>query len=132
QAIINGKSLNKISECTVSNGFVGIQSEGADFEIRKMYLEPLQQQEFFKTITDAQTGQYAVVNSDKTVVTLKEKDGKVIWSVDMIKSTKNDSWYVGPQIYSLRLWKNQLAVQFGKPEFYIDIQTGKITGSASD
>ena len=41
QAIINGKSLNKISECTVSNGFVGIQSEGADFEIRKMYLEPL-------------------------------------------------------------------------------------------
>jgi hypothetical protein len=41
QAIINGKALNKISECTVSNGFVGIQSEGADFEIRKMYLEPL-------------------------------------------------------------------------------------------
>ncbi len=41
QAIINGKSLNKISECTVSNGFVGIQSEGADFEIRKMYLEPV-------------------------------------------------------------------------------------------
>jgi hypothetical protein len=41
EAIINGKSLNKISECTVSSGFVGIQSEGADFEIRKMYLEPL-------------------------------------------------------------------------------------------
>jgi Domain of Unknown Function (DUF1080) len=41
EAIINGKSLNKISECTISNGFVGIQSEGADFEIRKMYLEPL-------------------------------------------------------------------------------------------
>jgi len=41
EAIINGKSLNKISECTISNGFVGIQSEGADFEIRTMYLEPL-------------------------------------------------------------------------------------------
>jgi hypothetical protein len=41
EAIINGKSLNKISECTISSGFVGIQSEGADFEIRKMYLEPL-------------------------------------------------------------------------------------------
>jgi len=39
-AIINGKSLNKISECTISNGFVGIQSEGADFEIRKIYLQP--------------------------------------------------------------------------------------------
>jgi len=43
QAIINGKSLNKISECTISNGFVGIQSEGADFEIRKMYLTPIPQ-----------------------------------------------------------------------------------------
>jgi Domain of Unknown Function (DUF1080) len=38
KAIINGKLLNEISECTVSSGFVGIQSEGADFEIRKMYL----------------------------------------------------------------------------------------------
>jgi len=41
KAIINGKLLNEITECTVSSGFVGIQSEGADFEIRKMYLEPL-------------------------------------------------------------------------------------------
>jgi hypothetical protein len=41
KAIINGKLLNEISECTVTNGFVGIQSEGADFEIRKMYLTPL-------------------------------------------------------------------------------------------
>ena len=40
KAIINGKLLNEITECTVTAGFVGIQSEGADFEIRKMYLEP--------------------------------------------------------------------------------------------
>jgi hypothetical protein len=40
-AVINGKLLNEITECTVSSGFVGIQSEGADFEISKMYLEPL-------------------------------------------------------------------------------------------
>ena len=43
-AIINGKLLNEITECTVSSGFVGIQSEGADFEIRKIYLEPLSEQ----------------------------------------------------------------------------------------
>jgi hypothetical protein len=41
KAVINGKELNKITGCTVSSGFVGIQSEGADFEIRRMYLEPL-------------------------------------------------------------------------------------------
>ncbi len=41
KAIINGKLLNEITGCTVSSGFVGIQSEGADFEIWKMYLEPV-------------------------------------------------------------------------------------------
>jgi hypothetical protein len=41
KAIINNKLLNEITECTVSSGFVGIQSEGADFEIRKIYLEPI-------------------------------------------------------------------------------------------
>ena len=41
KAIINGKSLNEITGCTVSSGFVGIQSEGADFEVRKICLEPL-------------------------------------------------------------------------------------------
>jgi len=41
KAVINGKLLNEITGCTVSSGFVGIQSEGADLEIRKMFLEPL-------------------------------------------------------------------------------------------
>ena len=67
QAIINGEIAERNHRITVTAGFVGIQSEGADFEIRKMYLEPIEQPtEFFKVITDAQTGEYAVVNSDKT------------------------------------------------------------------
>lgn len=41
EAIINGRSLNKITGCTVSSGFVGLQSEGAEFEVRRIYLEPL-------------------------------------------------------------------------------------------
>jgi len=40
-ANINGKLLNAITECTVSSGFIGIQSEGADFEIRKIYLDAI-------------------------------------------------------------------------------------------
>lgn len=42
KAIINGKLLNEIIGCTISSGLVGIQSEGADFEIRHFYLAPLQ------------------------------------------------------------------------------------------
>ena len=41
EAIINGKSLNKISECTISSGYIGIQSEGGDIEIRQIFVEPL-------------------------------------------------------------------------------------------
>ena len=41
KAVINGKVLNEITECTISFGFIGIQSEGAEFEIRKVFVEPL-------------------------------------------------------------------------------------------
>jgi Domain of Unknown Function (DUF1080) len=41
EAVINGKSLNKISECTISSGYIGIQSEGAEIEISKMFVKPL-------------------------------------------------------------------------------------------
>jgi hypothetical protein len=41
KAIINGKLQNEITECTVSSGFIGIQSEGAEIEIRRIFLEPL-------------------------------------------------------------------------------------------
>jgi hypothetical protein len=41
KAVINGKLMNEITRCTVSSGFIGIQSEGGDIEIRKMFLEPL-------------------------------------------------------------------------------------------
>ena len=41
KAFVNGKLMNVTTECTVTSGFIGIQCEGAEFEIRAMYLEPL-------------------------------------------------------------------------------------------
>jgi hypothetical protein len=41
EIIVNGKSMNRITGCNVSAGFIGIQSEGAEIEVRKMSLEPL-------------------------------------------------------------------------------------------
>lgn len=38
EAYINDKLLNTATECTVTNGMIGIQSEGAEFEIRKISL----------------------------------------------------------------------------------------------
>ena len=42
EIIVNGTSMNKLTGCTVSSGFIGLQSEGAELEIRKVYLDPLQ------------------------------------------------------------------------------------------
>ncbi len=41
KAYINGKFMNETTECTISSGFVGIQSEGGDIEIRSIYFSPL-------------------------------------------------------------------------------------------
>lgn len=40
QAYINGKLMNETTACTVNAGQVGIQSEGGEIEIRKLYLDP--------------------------------------------------------------------------------------------
>lgn len=41
KAYVNGWFMNETTDCTVSSGFVGIQSEGGDIEIDRIYLEPL-------------------------------------------------------------------------------------------
>lgn len=41
EIIVNGRDMNKISGCDVTAGFIGIQSEGAEIEVRKIYLESL-------------------------------------------------------------------------------------------
>jgi hypothetical protein len=41
EIIVNGKSVNKITGCNPSSGSIGIQSEGAEIEVRKIHLAPL-------------------------------------------------------------------------------------------
>ncbi len=37
----NGKLMNEITGCSASSGAIGIQSEGGEIEVRKLFLEPL-------------------------------------------------------------------------------------------
>ena len=41
KAYVNGKLMNEVTECTVTAGAIGFQSEGAEFELRRVSLEPL-------------------------------------------------------------------------------------------
>lgn len=38
---INGKLMNEASGCSVVSGAIGIQSEGGEIEVRKIFIEPL-------------------------------------------------------------------------------------------
>jgi len=41
EIIVNGTSMNQLTGANVAAGFIGLQSEGAEMEIRKVRLEPL-------------------------------------------------------------------------------------------
>lgn len=41
EIVVNGKSVNRITGVDVSSGYIGIQSEGGPFDLRKVLLEPL-------------------------------------------------------------------------------------------
>ena len=36
ESFINGKLMNEATDCTLDSGFIGIQSEGGDIEIRSI------------------------------------------------------------------------------------------------
>ena len=38
---VNGKLMNTATECNASSGFIGLQSEGAEMEVRKITIEPV-------------------------------------------------------------------------------------------
>jgi hypothetical protein len=38
---INGHYINQTTECTIDSGFIGMQSEGAEFEVRSILFTPL-------------------------------------------------------------------------------------------
>jgi hypothetical protein len=40
-SFINGHFMNETTECTLNSGFIGIQSEGGDIEIRSIIFSPL-------------------------------------------------------------------------------------------
>jgi hypothetical protein len=41
EIVVNGTSMNKVTGCDVSSGYIGLQSEGAEIEVRKVSLDPL-------------------------------------------------------------------------------------------
>ena len=41
KSFVNGKLMNVGTQCNVTSGMIGMQCEGAELEISKMFVEPL-------------------------------------------------------------------------------------------
>jgi hypothetical protein len=50
--VTNGKWMNRISRCRPSSGAIGIQSEGGEIEVRKIYIEPLFESDIYRSVTN--------------------------------------------------------------------------------
>lgn len=78
--------------------------------------------EEFTVIIDSQSGRCAIINSNN-VVTLKEKNGEVVWSSDIAELVKTD------QIRSMDVSGNYISIRLAKKwktEISVNIKTGKV------
>lgn len=82
--------------------------------------------EFFKTMTDLESGEYAVVNSDKEVVTLKNRNGDIMWSAKIVGTLGTVPTVSEKKINSMRLVGDKLIVTIGKDYFSINKQSGEV------
>lgn len=91
--------------------------------------------DYFKTITDPQTGEYVVASSDKQSVVLKDKNGKTIWATN-VTAWAPSSEYSSKEIWFIQLMTNQtgsgarfnntIGVCVGRGSVVVDIKTGKV------
>lgn len=77
----------------------------------------------FKTITDQNSGQYAIVSPDSLAVVGKGKGGETIWRADISRIVRRSP------IYSMRLDGENLVIHdSGKVRIWINRNTGAVVG----
>jgi hypothetical protein len=87
-----------------------------------------------KTIVDSNSGQYAIVDSNKVAVVLKDTAGKPVWSINIAESleTNSNPRLRGRKISGLQMYKGDLWVDLGRGYAIIDVKTGRLKGTASN
>jgi hypothetical protein len=87
---------------------------------------------YFKTIIDPQTGRYAIANASKEFVSLRDKNGNIIWSINLVDDLRKEPEMSGVTINSLELSGDKIVVRVDRCWFILDSKTGKITGGGSN
>jgi hypothetical protein len=91
---------------------------------------------YIKTVIDQQSGQYAIVNSNRTAVIMKDNAGGVLWSTNVISAWKAHNpqtvWAGEFIINSMKMADGGLVVGFTGGTASIDKQTGAVKFLGSD
>lgn len=83
--------------------------------------------ELLKTITDTNTGQYAVINIARDTVTLKDSSNRIIWSTNVIKGIENIGDEHWDSIREMQVIRDTLYVTEGHGNSAaINISTGEL------
>jgi hypothetical protein len=82
---------------------------------------------FYRTVVSTNSGQYAVVDSHKEVVTLYDKTDHVLWTTNVIAGLPPDTGTLGEwKIHGLEVYKGDLFVGVGRGDAIIDVKTGAL------
>jgi len=84
-------------------------------------------------VNDPKSGASATIDSTKKIISLTDKDGKKVWSVNVIEEMGQPPFVGKPEIRYVSFSNSNLTAIVGKHTFIsIDTRTGKVTVQGSD
>ena len=87
---------------------------------------------FYRTVVSTNTQQYAVVDSQKEVVTLYDKADHVIWTTNVVAELQSAPVLSERKIHGMQVYKGDLWVNVGRGYGVVDIKTGGLKGFAQN
>ena len=82
--------------------------------------------EFFRTVTDPASGEYAIANSEMDTVIARDKNGKSLWSTNVAQAIKKFPRLARRKIGGMQIYKGELWVDLGRGYAVIDVKTGHL------
>lgn len=86
----------------------------------------------YKTIVNASAGQFALVDTNREVVSLYNKGEHLVWTTNVIMALQKAPVLGGRKIHGLSLYQGELWAKVGRGYGVIDIKTGAFKGFQQD
>ncbi len=87
---------------------------------------------FYRTVVSTNTEQYAVVDSQKEVVTLYDRADHVIWTTNVVAGLQSAAVLGQRKISGMEVYQGDLWVHIGRGYGIVAIKTGGLKGFAQN